>query len=378
MKLKLEKSEDERRRQELEKQVEEHVRLKAEVEREQEIKRQQVELKKSPSAPKPESPASSPPVRQPEIKKPMTSEPVSPPSSVLSQSRYTIAPKPVIPRLDRGTQPVDAKTLAQLLRFVTEGEQGKAEELIKKDKNLLLHAGTVTDLSGRKFKGITAFQYALWALDWHMWKMIQKYLPEEQQREQFEGLETKGTAHGKHFSLQPLIEALQKYVVNYDSLSWKMSGSKREHHWQKIVGGAQRLLPVHVINEYCRPDRSFDPCPEFTEASLPRSRKCNVGEDCFTTSYNNGALGDKFALFRSMSDDSTCCASLGEGVPLLASTLETIWHGRGLGIYGGGGGVACGLDIDCLALQSLSKARAQQLELLASQLKMSSYRPGFG
>jgi hypothetical protein len=53
-------------------------------------------------------------------------------------------------------------------------------------------AGRVTDLSGREFQSITAFQYALWALDWHMWAMIQKYLPVEQQQVQFEKLETKG------------------------------------------------------------------------------------------------------------------------------------------------------------------------------------------
>ena len=114
-----------------------------------------------------------PPAPQPGIKKPLTSEPVSPPSSVLSQSRFTIAPapKPLI-------KPVDAKTL-QLLQFVAEGEQDQAEALIQQDQNRLLHVGTVMDLSGREFKGITAFQYALWAMDWHMWTMIKKYLPEK-------------------------------------------------------------------------------------------------------------------------------------------------------------------------------------------------------
>ena len=219
MQLKLKKSEDERRRVELEKIAEDHARLKEELERGREIKRREAELKKSPSAPKPETPASSPPVRQPEIKKPMTSEPVSPPSSVLSQSRFTIvpAPKPLI-------KPVDAKALEQLLRFVAEGEQDKAEALIQKDKNLLLQAGTVTDLSGREFKGITAFQYALWAMDWHMWTMIQKYLPQEAQAQQFEALESKGTAYGKHFSLQPLTEALQTYMDNAEKCGIMING----------------------------------------------------------------------------------------------------------------------------------------------------------
>jgi serine/threonine protein kinase len=346
LKLKLEKVEEERRRQDLEKQVEEHARLKAEVEREREIKRQQAELKKSPVVPKPETPASSPPARQPEIKKPKTLEPVSPPSSVLSQSRFTIAPAPK-PLL----KPVDAKTLGQLLQFVAEGEQDKAEALIQKDRNLLLHAGTVTDLSGREFKGITAFQYALWALDWHMWKMIQKYLPEDQQREQFEVLETKGTAHGKHFSFQPLIGALQVYVDNAEKV-WKYD-QRASDHWCKVVGGAQRGVPAHVVNEYCREDRSFDPCPAFTEEKLPRIRTSQYfpgSGDWFTVKYNDKLCGDSFAFVRG---------------------------GRGR-LMGGGMEGAGGLTRDLNALQSLSKARTQQLELLASQLKMSSYRLGVG
>ena len=62
----------------------------------------------------------------------------------------------------------DEKALNQLLQSVAEGEQDKAEEFIQKNKNLLLYPGTVKDLSGREFKQITAFQYALWALDWHI------------------------------------------------------------------------------------------------------------------------------------------------------------------------------------------------------------------
>ena len=130
------------------------------------------------------------------------------------------------------------KRWSQLLRFVAEGEQDKAEALIQKDKNLLLHAGTVTDLSGREFKRITAFQYALWAMDWHMWTMIQKYLPKEAQAEQLQVLETKGTAHGKHFSLQPLTGALQTYVDNAEKV-WKYD-QRATDHWCKVVGGAQK------------------------------------------------------------------------------------------------------------------------------------------
>ena len=102
---------------------------------------------------------------QVELKKSISeTEPVLP----LSQNPYGLT-----------TPDVDQKALSQLLQYVAEGEQDKAEALIQKNKKLLLHAGTVKDLSDREFKQITAFQYALWAMDWHMWTMIRKYLPQK-------------------------------------------------------------------------------------------------------------------------------------------------------------------------------------------------------
>ena len=109
---------------------------------------------------------------------------------------------------------------------MAEGEQDKAEALIQKDKNLLLHTGTIKDLSGREFKQMTAFQYALWAMDWHMWTMIQKYLPQEAQAQQLQELETKGTAHGKHFSLQGLTGALQTYVDKFEKLGTRSKADR--------------------------------------------------------------------------------------------------------------------------------------------------------
>jgi hypothetical protein len=192
------------------------------------------------------------------------SKKLTPPSSWSSQSLMP-APKPI------AKPAVDQKILSQLLQYIAEGEQDKAETLIQKDKNLLLHAGTVKDLSGREFKQITAFQYALWAMDWHMWTMIQKYLSQEAQVQQWQELETKGTAHGKYFSLKGLTGALQKYVDNAEKV-WNYD-RRADKHWCKVVGREQKLLPVHVVNEYCRRDRAFKPCPREWESKLPRTRE---------------------------------------------------------------------------------------------------------
>ena len=65
-----------------------------------------------------------------------------------------------------------AKLEAAFLTHVVKGKQRQAEEMLKKNRHLALASGTVTDHANRTFNYITGFQYAVWALDWHMWSMI--------------------------------------------------------------------------------------------------------------------------------------------------------------------------------------------------------------
>jgi hypothetical protein len=170
----------------------------------------------------------------------------------------------------------DQKTrvsVKKLLLYVAEGEQDKAEAILKDEPLLALRYGSVRDKSDRKFNHITAFQYAVWALDWHMWEMMLRQFNSDEHRklaaEQYQELDAKGTEHGKMFSLDPLIQALQKYSDKFDG--W--TDEQRENYWFKEVGRLQRQLPWHVVNEYCRPDWSFYPCPSFTEQKpLPRGK----------------------------------------------------------------------------------------------------------
>jgi len=66
-----------------------------------------------------------------------------------------------------------------------------------------------------------------------------------------------------------LIKALDIYVKNYQP--W--SAEQCRTHWCQQVGGAQLILPVHVINEYSHPSRPLHPCPTWgdSEESLPRT-----------------------------------------------------------------------------------------------------------
>jgi serine/threonine protein kinase len=376
LKLVVEQEQLKQRQREIEKQ-EKDARLKAEQERE--IKRREKELPPPPAASKPKTPASSPPARQMEsqIPSPQISDrlreketkKIQPqlresqyslpqvskeekelkykPSSLPSKPPSIPTPKPVIPP-DRGIKPLDQKSLSQLLQYVAEGEQDKAEELIIRDKNLLLHAGTVKDLSGREFESITPFQYALWAVDYHMWTMILKYLSTEAQAQQCQELETKGTVHGKHFNLQGLIKALQMYKNNCNS--W--NDSQCFGPWCNVVGGEQKLLPMHVVNEYCHPDRAFDPCPQEWKSKLPRTREFYQiydtdrhqwthakGSSWFIPFFGKGGLGFTYAFSR--------------GVGRLEGGMRAPWSN----VYN-----------DLMALQSLWQTRTQQLKSLESEL----------
>lgn len=80
--------------------------------------------------------------------------------------------------------------------------------------------------------------------------------------EHLEELENEGTEHGAHYDFNELINAIKKF--------------EREtgyHEKQKLflqgVGDAQRKVPVHVANEYCRRDIDYFP-REFDEKTLPR------------------------------------------------------------------------------------------------------------
>jgi hypothetical protein len=326
---------------EMEKLREENVRLKAELERyrAEEIKKIQCQPGESQY-----------PLSQTLTGKEKETK-LAPPSSWSSQSLMS-APKPSL-------KPGDQKVLRQLLQYVAEGEQYQAEALIQTDKNLLLHSGMVKDLSGREFKPITAFQYALWAMDWHMWTMIQKYLPQEAQAKQLRELETKETPpHEKSFSLKGLINALQMYVDNAERI-WKYD-QRAVDHWSKIVGGEQKLLPAHIVNEYCRGDRPFEPCPQEWESELPRTREIPEIWDNTQSKYIKGswfmscsskdALGVSYAFLRY----NRC-----------GEVYEAVWVRE--------------VGADLKALQSLWETRTKQLELLKYKLLSSaSYNQTFG
>jgi hypothetical protein len=190
----------------------------------------------------------------------------------------------------------------QFLQHVAYGEQNEAEALLQQDSELaqtLLQAYDIpfTDYSGRTFK-CTAYEYAYWAKDTHMQRMLEKYIRMNEEtrlliiarvkniEKPVRSAATSGfwgllfgpstkpqglhyTTHDKQgqilehqdagFDLSPLISALKHYVDQYNKKSeTDADWEALDKIWIEEVGRAQRDIPAHIAHEYCHPDRSFE------------------------------------------------------------------------------------------------------------------------
>ncbi|KGP64467.1 hypothetical protein EP47_11940 [Legionella norrlandica] len=177
----------------------------------------------------------------------------------------------------------------KLLHHVVCGEHDAVKAMLEKDMSLMFERGFVTDCSGREFKNISGFEYALWALDKYMWTAMIACIPQnEEGRKVFEQLiaqynkvNTIGVTYrfnGKtttenHFDFNnTIIKELQTQV---DSIN--VQGNRDwvaiNIQWIKGVGGAQKLLPMHVVDEYCSNEPFYlDEPPRFTSQPEPAKK----------------------------------------------------------------------------------------------------------
>jgi hypothetical protein len=161
-------------------------------------------------------------------------------------------------KLSLGKYIYNEALITSLLEDTYWGRQDKIEGIVSTRPFLLRIKGNCTDLSGRQFNGITAFQYAWWACDWYMWRMMIKYMDKAEVLRQVDEIESNRLSwvaqHGVEFDISGLTHAYDNYINNYYSMSYQ----QRKEAWCKGVGGQQRLLPPHVISEYCRADRDME------------------------------------------------------------------------------------------------------------------------
>ena len=202
----------------------------------------------------------------------------------------------------------------KLLHYVTRGEHDAVKAMLKQDINLIFKRGIVTDCSGREFENISAFEYALWALDKHMWAAMIACIPQnEEGRKVFERLiaqynkvNTDGVTYKlngetiteQHFDFKnTIIKELQTQVDSINAPGVK-NWDAIDKQWREGVGSAQNRFPMHVVYEYCS-DEPFYPVPTFT--TQPKSSKqfynwtTNKDENWFSL---GSKLSDDFAIYK--------------------------------------------------------------------------------
>ena len=174
----------------------------------------------------------------------------------------------------------------KLLHHVTRGEHDAVKAMLEKDISLIFKRGIVTDCSGRKFESISAFEYALWALDKHMWEAMIACIPQNEEGRkvftkliaQYNKVNTDGVTYklnGKtiteqHFDFNnTIIKELQTQVDSINAPGVK-NWSAIDKQWREGVGSAEKLFPMHIVYEYCS-GKPFYPLPKFT--SQPKSSK---------------------------------------------------------------------------------------------------------
>jgi len=260
------------------------------------------------------------------------------------------------------------------LKLVADGKQDEAEACLINNPNLVLASGDVIDYSGRPFRRITGFQYALWALDWHMWKMILKYLKqfpgEAEAQAQTVATGSWVSDHGEYFNMQPLLAVLETYRANY--MDWSIDKSR--DHWIREVGGAQHLLPMHVFQEYCYPNRGFIPTPTFTEDEFPRIRISELDFDLSKVGIDFGICFVRVMdsnLVRQIRQGLTTCVRVHFGVACSCSLLSKMHTMLGQYMPARASSL-CDLRQNQEFLSTLLSVRLQQRRELLTQLGLGN------
>ena len=200
-----------------------------------------------------------------------------------------------------------SKATKDLLTAVIRGDIKSVEQYLKSDKQLVQSKGDITDLSGRTFTQITAFQYAFWAMDIWMCNAILKYLPTEKAAEQIQIFESERQditkIYGAQFNFNPLVEAYDKYL-----------GRGFRAYWS-AVGEEQYKIPAWVI--YAFTELGYDSSWCLKNPNKPFSR---IGNEAFNSwhkqikfSVEADALGSAWVSDRATSESGK---RFGQACPL--------------------------------------------------------------
>ncbi|MDP3268731.1 MAG: hypothetical protein Q8M40_06740 [Legionella sp.] len=199
-------------------------------------------------------------------------------------------------------------------KFLLFAVHGKFEELLAsiiKDRDTIFKRGRVTDCSGRFFDNISAFEYSLWSWDMPLWSYM-TFPPEKEEElafyenmfSQYNKVSTEGVSYvlngkkitEKHFDFEDTIIRQLQTLASMLSIPSTPSQILKTQ-WIEGVGGAQKLLPMHAVFEYCSKE-PFSPVPKFVSWPDEPSSKYY---DLITQKYvnwfdDNSKLGSEIAV----------------------------------------------------------------------------------
>ncbi|WP_045107388.1 hypothetical protein [Legionella hackeliae] len=202
----------------------------------------------------------------------------------------------------------------KLLNHVVRGEHYAVHSILTEDISLMFKRGKVTDCSGREFENISAFEYALWALDKHMWGRMIRRVPKNEEGKktfqiliaQYNKVNTDGVTYKlngkiiteKHFDFEnTLIKELQTQVNSMNEPGVK-NWDAIDNQLREGVGSAQKRLPMHIVDEYCSKE-PFDPVPDFISQPIS-TRKFYIWTTDRDEYWFSGdsKLGSEFAIYK--------------------------------------------------------------------------------
>ncbi|MDP3269694.1 MAG: hypothetical protein Q8M40_11720 [Legionella sp.] len=150
----------------------------------------------------------------------------------------------------------------QLLNHVACNNSVQVNRLLAKYSDLWSGRGTVKDCSERVFNNISAFEYAVWAKDSVMLAHMLNSIPPGERANvypilwsQYEAVKASGVSYvfngvtitESHINVEnTLIDALSNFLFLYKN---NMKSESAEY-WVNSVGRSQKLMPLHIVDEY--------------------------------------------------------------------------------------------------------------------------------
>ena len=194
---------------------------------------------------------------------------------------------------------INSKQVQKFLKNVVDGNLTEVSKQLKEESSLALETGTIKNLAGQIFTGMTGLQYAAWSLDQEMYHLIASYLGSYNTGIQLQALFEEPehySPYGSHYNITPLITKSKTYL-DYRH-QWK--DEEQREYWQKEIGGEQMRCPAWLIYLWSEKGANVAWVTKDFSQGFQRQYK-EMLDSWFTENYNNGkGVGSTWAVVRGL------------------------------------------------------------------------------